>query len=485
MRIFWKASRPERAQARWRDRFSGVMLNLSGPVGAAVNQQVADASVLKRKVTLMAVCSIGCSPPAAPRIPLKVPFPIGLIALAASGLAALPPALAEVRVVASQGEHRMGDRDTREDAVRIATETAKRDALEQVATYLESVTVVNGTDVTKDEIRTYTAGLVLVLDQQTNLTLEGDTIVVKVDLTSQIDTEEVAQAIAALRENEDARHQLVALQQEIDDLHKELESANQTLAQATTFDQAQQASQQRQDILNRVQSNAMVAQAWTDWVLISPVVYPYPWVGVAQTQALLNVARNLYPTSPHVQTAQQVITTKQPPTPPSPPSPPAPGMMRGTMPSHHIVPGSGSQPTPRTLNELSHHTTTSTQITSQPGVITQSAPTGPRGLTDVRQLNPLIPPATVAPPTANQSSVSESRSARSLQQFLQPPAAVTPGGQPSIARRLPPTVNQIHPPVPQQVPRAPYHIAPRGLGGKGQGGGMRGGGGGRGSGRGK
>ncbi len=382
----------------------------------------------------------------------------------------------------------MGDRDTREDAVRIATEAAKRDALEQVATYLESVTVVDGSDVTKDEIRTYTAGLVLVLDQQTNLVLEGDTVVVKVELTSQIDTDQVAQAIAALRDNEDARHQLVALQQEIDDLQKELESANQALAQATTFDQAQQASQQRQDILNRVQSNAMVAQAWTDWVLVSPVVYPYPWVGVAQTQALLNVARNLYPSSPHVQTAQQVITTKQPPSPPHAPSPPAPGMMRGTMPTHQVVPGPGSEPISRTLNELSHHTTAPTQITSQPGVITQSAPTGPRGLTDVRQLNPLLPPATVAPPATNQNSVSGSRSARALQRFLEPPAAVAPGGQPPVARRLPPTVNQIHPPVPHQVPRVPYHIAPRGLGGKGQGGGMRGGGGGgggRGAGRGK
>ncbi|HEY6973622.1 MAG TPA: hypothetical protein VI359_04900, partial [Nitrospiraceae bacterium] len=75
------------------------------------------------------------------------------------------PVLAEVRIVNAQGEYRMGDRDTREDAIRLATEAAKRNALEQVSTYLESVTVVDGMDVTKDEIRTYTAGLVLVLDQ--------------------------------------------------------------------------------------------------------------------------------------------------------------------------------------------------------------------------------------------------------------------------------------------------------------------------------
>src|SRR5688572_8367740 len=87
-------------------------------------------------------------------------------------------ASAEMRIVVSQGEYRMGDRDTREDAQRLATEAAKRNALEQVATYLESMTVVEGFDVTKDEITTYTAGLVAVHDQQTTLSLDGDTVVI-------------------------------------------------------------------------------------------------------------------------------------------------------------------------------------------------------------------------------------------------------------------------------------------------------------------
>jgi uncharacterized membrane protein YgcG len=398
------------------------------------------------------------------------------------------PAFAEVRVVSSQGEYRLGDRDTKEDAVRLATEAAKRNALEQVATYLESVTVVEGTDITKDEIRTYTAGLVLVLDQQTNLTLEGDTVVVTVDLMAQVDTEEVAHAIVALRENEEARHQLVALKTEIDDLHKELESATQALAGATTAEQAQQASLQRQDILNRVQSNAMVAQAWTDWVIVAPVVYPYPWVGVAQTQALLNAAHGLYPASPYVQAAQQSIVAKQPPLPAQPPIPPT-----TTQSVPHQL---GVRQVPLTLNEISHTTPTSPMhLGNQPAGATQGtpAPTGSRTLTDIRQLNPFLsPPGGM--PHAGQQTVLGSRSAQSLQQFLKPPATVPPSGQPPVARRLPPTINQIHPPLPHQVPRVPYHLAPRSSGGGGHyggggrgagGGGGRSGGGGHGGGRGR
>jgi len=374
---------------------------------------------------------------------------------------------AEVRTVTAQGEYRMGDRDTREDAIRLATESAKRNALEQVATYLESITVVDGMDITKDEIRTYTAGLVLVLDQQTNTTIDGDTIVVKADLVAQVDTEEVAHAIAALRENEDARVQLVALRQENEQLQRDLDAANQALANASTPDQTQQAFQQRQEILNRVQSNAMVSQAWTDWVIVSPVVYPYPWVGLAQTQALLNVARGLYPASPHVAIAQQVITTRQPPTPPQPPSP---GSTPSHLPTHQIVPGPGSVAVPRTLNEITH-----TTPTGPPRIGSQQ---GSHNLTDVHQLNPFLPPTAGQQPAAPQASTR-------MQQFLRQNGSLSPtpgagaGNPPPIAQRLPPTINQIHPPMPHQVPRVPYQIAPRSYGGNG-GGSHGGGGGGRG-----
>ena len=319
--------------------------------------------------------------------------------------------LAEVRVVTAQGEHRMGNRDTKEDAVRLATEAAKRNALEQVAVYLESITIVDGLDVTKDEIRTYTAGIVLVLEQTTNTTIDGDTIVVRTNLVAQIDTDDVQQAIAALRENEDARHQLVALKHENDQLQQDLNAANQALAQASTTEQTQQAVQRRQDILNRVQSNAMVSQAWTDWVLVSTAGYASSsLVGLAQLQALLTAAHGLYPTSPHVYVAQHTITTKQPPLPPQPPVPPAPGVRQPTMPRHLITPAPGSPTVSRTLNDFTYKT-----------------------------------------PTA-------------------PPQAA--GGQLPIVRQLPPSMHQIHPPPLQQIPGVPnqIQIAPRGIGSSRQGG---------------
>jgi hypothetical protein len=271
-------------------------------------------------------------------------------------------AYAEMRIVLSQGAYRMSARDTKEDAMRLATEAAKRNALEQVATYLESMTVVEGVDVTRDEITTYTAGLVVVHDQQTTLSLDGDAVIITVDLTSQIDTEEVAQAILALRENEDARHQLAALKRDIDDLHQELEVATQSLAVALSAEQAQQASLQRQELLDRVQSHAMVSQAWTDWVMIGPSTYPSQWVGITPSHMLLTKARELYPGSPHVPTAQRVMMASTPA-----------AATQTILPTTHLIPVQpGARTTPLPLNEISHRTPTMpVQLGNQPGGITQ------------------------------------------------------------------------------------------------------------------
>ena len=136
-----------------------------------------------------------------------VPLLLGLISIS-------PQASAEIRAVTAEGEYRMSDRDTKEDAIRLAMEEAKRNALEQVASYLEAVTVVRNFDVTQDEIRSYTAGVAVVLDQKTHTRLENETIVIHVTLTAQVDTDEVVQALAAVKQHEEARHELSSLKQE-------------------------------------------------------------------------------------------------------------------------------------------------------------------------------------------------------------------------------------------------------------------------------
>ena len=120
-------------------------------------------------------------------------------------------AAAEVRTITATGEYRMGDNDTRTDAKRLALLDAKRLALEQAGTYVESITEVKNLDLTKEEIRAYTAGIVEVTEQASRTIMEGETTVVRVDVTTKIDTDTVGRQIDMLLKNEEIKTELVRL----------------------------------------------------------------------------------------------------------------------------------------------------------------------------------------------------------------------------------------------------------------------------------
>ena len=223
-----------------------------------------------------------------------------------------------IKTVSARGEYRMGDHDTRTDAVRLAVEAAKKDALERVSTYLESVTEVRDMNVTRDDIRTYTAGIVRVIDQTITTRLEGDdSVVIRVDLTAEIDPHEVAQAITALLENESAKQELLALRAETDRLQEQLDANNRALAASPSPEEVQQLSRQREDMLNELQANGLVSQAWTSVVYATPGFYTYPWIGVSGINGLLLQAQRLYPRHRHLPLANQMMTAQPGQAPPA------------------------------------------------------------------------------------------------------------------------------------------------------------------------
>jgi hypothetical protein len=360
-----------------------------------------------------------------------VPLDLGPLSAPPVVPAAQHPPSGNVRVVTSSGEYRMGEHDTRNDAVRLAIEAAKRDALEQVATYLESVTEVKNMDVTRDDVKTYTAGIVMVMDQKITTRLEGETVVIRADLTAQVDPDEVAHAIATLRDNESARNELIALRSETDQLRQQLDAANQALATAVSPEQVQALNQQRQDILNQMQANALVSQAWTDWVYVTPVVYPYPWIGLQQVHGLLLQARHIYPGNRHLPIVQQIVTTQSATLPSAPPGVLPPVQQHPSL----LVPPPASlrvTPPPQIPPPGSANAATGTHASGAPAAVA---------------------PQILTPGSANTATNAPMHRAPvsvPLQQFSSSP--------------LPPTLQQIHPPhVAQPNPpvlRAPYSVPP-------------------------
>lgn len=344
-------------------------------------------------------------------------FSLSSLVTLSVALSVLWPTLghADIRIVKASGEHRMTDRETRVDAIRLAGEQAKKDALEQVASYLEHITVVRDLDVTRDELRSYTAGMVLVLDQQIDTKLDGDVVVIRVDLKTQVDTDEVAQALAAVKQQETVREELLALKTDVDHLQQQLDDANRALAQAHSPEQTRQLNQQRANLLDQAESNAIVAQAWTDWLLIAPFAQPYPAAGLAHVQALLGIAGRLNPDNPHLAVAQQTVTAHPAPPPPQPKQPPVPHTVP-FLPGYYVVP----------------------QQPAQPG--TTPSPDS-RQLSSVYQLNPLLPNPSGQPPQPGNSTT-----------IIQ--VHPRPGGAPSSAGRgMMPTYRQI--PAPSSQPGQP------------------------------
>jgi len=118
---------------------------------------------------------------------------------------AASPMLAAMQTVSGVGEYRMGDYETKQEAVRLATEAAKRDVLEQVATYVDSMTVAKGLAIVKDEIRSYTAGVITVVEKQVSTRFDGGSLVIHVELRGRVDPEEVMQAVIAERQKKKIR----------------------------------------------------------------------------------------------------------------------------------------------------------------------------------------------------------------------------------------------------------------------------------------
>ena len=170
-------------------------------------------------------------------------------------------ATAEIRTITATGEYRMGDNDTRTDAKRLALLDAKRLSLEQAGVYIESITEVNNLDLTKEEIRAYTAGIVEVIEQKTRTAMEGDGTVVRVDVTAKIDTDVVTQQIEALRQNYDVKSKLLEAEFRAYKLQKELEAKTQELTSAKSRAMVDALNRQRQQLMTHADVENLVTRA--------------------------------------------------------------------------------------------------------------------------------------------------------------------------------------------------------------------------------
>jgi len=171
-------------------------------------------------------------------------------------------AYADVKVVESESTYTMGDNDSKVVARRIAVQEAQRKALELAGTYVESLTQVKNYQLTKDEIKSYTAGVLQteVVSEQMRGTVEHPEIYIKT--RCKIDTDILIAQIDKFQENEDLKEQVNAAAKENDDLKKERDELVKQLASEKNKAKAAETRQKLDSVLSQEEANDDTHKVW-------------------------------------------------------------------------------------------------------------------------------------------------------------------------------------------------------------------------------
>jgi tetratricopeptide (TPR) repeat protein len=148
--------------------------------------------------------------------------------IAAAVLLIATHALAGPVTLTREYSYLAGDADSKLSSRSIALEQVKRLLLEELGTYLVSNTIVRNSQLSKDEIVTYTAGAVVtvILEEK----WDGTTYYLKAKLTA--DPDNVAKSLAAIKNDQERKDELNQLRRQTTDSLQEIARLKMELAEA-------------------------------------------------------------------------------------------------------------------------------------------------------------------------------------------------------------------------------------------------------------
>lgn len=186
----------------------------------------------------------------------------GIMLAAMALLLQAAPAQAEVKVIEAANVYHMGDNDSRNDARRICVQEAKRKALELAGTYVTSLTQVKDFRLTKDEVTSYTAGMVAtdIVSEEMRGSAARPEIVVKVRCS--IDTTVLLKQLGSFRENDELKAQLEAAARENEKLRKERDSLIASMQAEKDKGKAEEKRKQVDAVLTRQEGNDETMKYW-------------------------------------------------------------------------------------------------------------------------------------------------------------------------------------------------------------------------------
>ena len=148
-------------------------------------------------------------------------------------------------------KYALGDSDTKSDAKKIAFIEAKRLCLEKAGVYLESNTEVLNSQLSIDEIKTYTGGILKVEVVSEQFKAVGETLTLFMEVKAEVDLKEVSENLKRVktdkifaRKIKDQEKQLQSLEEKIRKMQKQLSNED--------FDKTSIIRQERKKVFTKI-----------------------------------------------------------------------------------------------------------------------------------------------------------------------------------------------------------------------------------------
>ncbi|MBI5892312.1 MAG: tetratricopeptide repeat protein [Deltaproteobacteria bacterium] len=174
-------------------------------------------------------------------------------------------ASAQIKEIIAEGTYNMGDGETPTVAESRALLQAKRTALEQAGTYVESYTKVENMQVTKDEIQVLASGIMEVEILDKKRTVVGDGFRFWVKIKARVNPDKIAEMAKRVKEKsviEDYKK----IQQAYDKSQKDIEELKKQLAGAKGEKEKKQAAAKITDEERLFQTNAWFEKGYQHWL---------------------------------------------------------------------------------------------------------------------------------------------------------------------------------------------------------------------------
>jgi hypothetical protein len=148
-------------------------------------------------------------------------------------------------------KYTLGDSDTKSDAKKIAFIEAKRLCIEKAGSYIESNTEVLNFRLSKDEIRTYTGGILKVEIISENFKAVGETLTLFIEVKAEVDLKEVKESLKRVKEDKKFAEKIMEQEKQLQALEDKIRNLQQQLSN-NDFDKTAKIRQEKKEVFSEI-----------------------------------------------------------------------------------------------------------------------------------------------------------------------------------------------------------------------------------------